>query len=142
MPGRNKIQSIISFREPRCETEVRSFLRLANYMNKFVPMLATLDEPLRRLLHKDTRFGWTEEHAKAFNAMKKAMGNIAILGFYKVEDRTALMTDASPHGLGAILIQFDNSDNNSVISFASKALTDTEHLPANNARVGEVHWWT
>ncbi|XP_041786627.1 uncharacterized protein K02A2.6-like [Anopheles merus] len=47
MPSRNKIGTILSFREPRCETEVRSFLGLANYMNKFVPMLATLDEPLR-----------------------------------------------------------------------------------------------
>ena len=127
MPSRNKIQTILSFREPRCETEVRSFLGLANYMNKFVPMLATLDESLRLLLRKDTRFGWTEEHAKAFNAIKKAMGNIDNLGFYKVEDRTAIMTDASPHGLGTILIQFDNSDKHRVISFASKALTDTEH---------------
>lgn len=127
MPARSKIETILSFREPQSEAEVRSFLGLANYLNKFVPMLSTLDEPLRRLLHKDSKFEWTKEQAKAFSAIKEAMGKIDNLGFYRVEDRTAVITDASPNGLGAILIQFDESEKHRVISFASKALTDTEH---------------
>lgn len=126
MPAKSKIQAIQSFREPQCEAEVRSFLGLANYLNKFVPMLATLDEPLRRLLHKDTRFEWTQEQSKSFNAIKEAMGRIQNLGFYRVEDRTAVITDASPYGLGAMLIQFDEADRHRAIGFASKALTDTE----------------
>lgn len=126
MPAKSKIQAIQSFREPQCEAEVRSFLGLANYLNKFVPMLATLDEPLRRLLHKDTKFEWSHEQAESFRIIKKAMANIENLGFYRVEDHTAVITDASPHGLGAILVQFDECDKHRVISFGSKSLTDTE----------------
>lgn len=126
MPSKSKILAIQSFREPQSEAEVRSFLGLANYLNKFVPMLATLDEPLRRLLHKETKFEWTSEHAQSFKTIKDAMGKIENLGFYRVEDRTSVITDASPYGLGAILIQFDEAGKHRVISFASKALTDTE----------------
>lgn len=126
MPAKSKIQAILSFREPQCEAEVRSFLGLANYLNKFVPMLATVDEPLRRLLHKEAKFEWTQEQSTSFNAIKEAMGKIENLGFYKVEDRTAVITDASPYGLGAILIQFDEASRYRVISFASKSLTETE----------------
>lgn len=51
------------------------------------------------------------------------MGN---LGFYRIEDHTAVFADASPCGLGAVLLQFDNDNKQRVISFASKSLTDTE----------------
>ncbi|XP_053691661.1 uncharacterized protein K02A2.6-like [Sabethes cyaneus] len=54
------------------------------------------------------------------------MSKIENLGFYRVEDHTAVLTDASPCGLGAILIQFDEAGKHRVISFASKSLTDTE----------------
>ncbi|XP_055585288.1 uncharacterized protein K02A2.6-like [Uranotaenia lowii] len=54
------------------------------------------------------------------------MAKIENLGFYKVEDRTVVMTDASPCALGAMLVQFDSSNEHRVISFASKSLTETE----------------
>lgn len=43
-----------------------------------------------------------------------------------MEDRTAVIADASPVGLGAILAQFDKDGRHRVISFASKSLTETE----------------
>lgn len=125
-PSDIKIQAVVSFREPRNEGELRSFLGLANYMNKFIPNLATIDEPLRRLLVKDVKFDWSSEQANAFNQIKRAMGNVDKLGFYRVEDRTAVISDASPVALGALLVQFDQNGIHRVVSFASKSLTETE----------------
>lgn len=125
-PSESKIQAILSFREPQNEAEVRSFLGLANYLNKFIPNLATIDEPLRRLLIKEAKFLWTDEQSRSFQTIKAAMSKIGYLGFYKVEDRTAVIADASPTGLGAILVQFDREDRHRIISFASKSLTETE----------------
>lgn len=125
-PSKSKTQALLSFREPQNEGELRSFLGLANYMNKFIPNLATIDEPLRRLLLKNSKFEWTLEQAKSFEEVKRAMGDVKRLGFYKVEDRTAIITDASPVGLGALLVQFDQTGSHRVISAASKSLTETE----------------
>lgn len=54
------------------------------------------------------------------------MSDIGYLGFYNVDDRTAVIADASPTGLGAILVQFDVDNVHRIISYASKSLTETE----------------
>lgn len=46
-PSDTKRDAVMSFRRPSNESEVRSFLGLANYMGKFIPNLAEIDEPLR-----------------------------------------------------------------------------------------------
>lgn len=65
-PSKVKTDAILSFRDPKNEAEIRSFLGLANYMNKFIPNLATIDEPLRKLTQKGTFFEWKPQHAEAF----------------------------------------------------------------------------
>lgn len=116
----------MSFRQPLNESEVRSFLGLANYMGKFIPDLASLDEPLRRLTQKDVKFQWGEKEESAFRAVKQSLVNAQRLGFYKYEDRTSVIADASPYALGGVLIQTDTNGSSRVICYASKSLTDTE----------------
>ncbi|XP_055847378.1 uncharacterized protein K02A2.6-like [Episyrphus balteatus] len=53
------------------------------------------------------------------------MSNELMLGYFDVKDRTQLIVDASPIGLGAVLIQLKESDPR-VISYASKSLSDIE----------------
>lgn len=125
-PSESKLNSIMSFRRPENEAEVRSFLGLANYLNKFMPNLATLDEPLRALLKKGSKFEWSESHQKAFENIKRAMTEAQALGFFNKCDQTSVMVDASPVGLGAILMQTDQKGESRVVSCASKSLTDTE----------------
>ncbi|XP_062713896.1 uncharacterized protein K02A2.6-like [Aedes albopictus] len=126
IPAKDKVVAIQSFRRPENEAEVRSFLGLANYLNKFIPNLAILDEPLRTLTKKDSKFTWTEQHQQSFDSIKAAMVEILRLGFFNKDHRTTIMTDASPIGLGAILIQTDSLGNSRVVTCASKSLTDTE----------------
>lgn len=125
-PSRTKVNAILSFRPPSCESEVRSFLGLANYMNKFIPNLATLDEPLRELTKKNTKFEWNEMQKDSFEAIKCAMATATKLGFFARNDHTAVMADASPTGLGAVLLQTDTQGYSRIICHASKSLTETE----------------
>ncbi|XP_055644734.1 uncharacterized protein K02A2.6-like [Toxorhynchites rutilus septentrionalis] len=125
-PSISKVEAILSFRQPESESEVRSFLGLANYLNKFLPNLATLDEPLRKLTRKDSTFLWTNEQQVSFERIKASMANVQNLGFFNEMDRTAIMTDASPTGLGALLLQTDMSGCSRIVHCASKSLTDTE----------------
>lgn len=53
------------------------------------------------------------------------MSNDLILGYYDVKDRTQLYTDASPVGLGAVLVQINEKEPR-IIAFGNKSLSDTE----------------
>lgn len=125
-PSEAKVAALKAFRKPENSNEVRSFLGLANYLNRFLPSLATIDAPLRDLTRKGTSFEWLEKHETAFGEIKAALSKSTTLGFFNREDRTLVMADASPIGLGALLIQVDRQGKHRVISFASKSLTDTE----------------
>ena len=52
----DKVKAVVEAREPESVSEVRSFLGLLNYSGRFIPDLATLSEPLRRLTKKDVEF--------------------------------------------------------------------------------------
>lgn len=130
-PLNKYIQVIDSFREPKTIDEIQSFLGLLNYVNKWIPNLATLTEPIREILrmklHKSTDIApyWKTEQKLAFQKLKQSLSNIRTIGFYDPNDRTQLFADASPVGLGAVLVQFDTHGPR-IIAFANKSLTDVE----------------
>lgn len=99
---------------------------MANYMGKFIPKLADIDEPLRKLIQKGNTFQWGAQEEKAFNEIKFAMSEVSSLGFFNVVDRTSVFADASPTALGAVLIQTNSHGESRVVCYASKSLTDTE----------------
>lgn len=121
----SKVEAVQNFRQPLNAEETRSFLGLVNFVGKFIPDLATITDPLRRLTKKDEPFVWQSEHQNAFDKIKHCLSNEQTLGYYNVNDRTQLYADASPVGLGAVLIQFNDAGPR-VISYASKSLSDTE----------------
>lgn len=124
-PAHDKVFAIKQFREPQTAEEVRSFLGLVNYVGKFIPNLATVSEPLRQLIKKEEPFGWTDLHKKAFEQLKLHLTDESTLGFYNVNDRTMVIADASPVGLGAVLIQF-NEKGPRVITYANRSLSSVE----------------
>lgn len=71
-------------------------------------------------------FLWKELQQKTFDTIIAAVGDIRYLGFFDRKKKTKLIVDASPEGLGAVLLQENDDGQNQVISFASKALTDLE----------------
>lgn len=132
-PKQDKVQAIKQFRPPQTAEETRSFLGLVNYVGKFIPNLATITEPLRRLTRKEVQFSWGKEQEQAFQSLKEQMTKETSLGYYNVNDRTQIVADASPVGLGAVLLQFKGSDPR-VISYASRSLTKTEQKYAQTEK--------
>ena len=66
-PSPEKVHAIQEAPEPKNVTELKSFLGLLNYYCKFLPNLATALSPLYRLLHKNVKWTWTNEHTTTFN---------------------------------------------------------------------------
>ena len=57
--------------------------------------------------------------------MKKSLASSETLGYFDLKYPTEVVADASPLGLGAVLIQ-DQEDAPRVISYASRSLSDVE----------------
>lgn len=128
-----KVKAVVEAREPESVSEVRSFLGLVNYSGKFIPNLATLSEPLRRLKKKDSVFQWGSEQAEAFQKLKNELARAEVLGYYDKDAETRVITDASPVGLGAVLAQKQQGEFR-VIMYASRSLTDAERRYSQTAR--------
>ncbi|KAF2902564.1 hypothetical protein ILUMI_03621 [Ignelater luminosus] len=122
----SKIETIESFRQPQTKEQVRSFLGLVNYVGKFIPDLATTTEPLRRLIRQDVHFKWTRETERAFEKLKKQLVTPRVLGYFDLEKKTQLITDASPIALAGVSVQYDKNNKPSIISYGSKSLTKQE----------------
>ncbi|XP_043063219.1 uncharacterized protein K02A2.6-like [Drosophila yakuba] len=121
-----KIEVIKSFRAPKNKEETRSFLGLITYVGKFIPDLADNTEPLRLLLRKDSIFQWGNTEEKTFQKLKCHLAHVPNLAYFNPKNRTRLIADASPVGLGSVLLQFDGKGDPLIISFASKALSEVE----------------
>lgn len=125
------INSITNFRIPSTIEELQSFLGLVNYVNKWIPNLATTTEPLKELLRKklgkntDLKPFWKDPQDKAFDELKRILTRIQSLGYYDVKDKTQIIADASPVALGAVLVQID-SKGPRIIAYGNRTLTDCE----------------
>nr|CAI5849022.1 unnamed protein product [Callosobruchus analis] len=130
-PLERYIDSIRQFRAPETIEELQSFLGLANYVNKWIPNLATVTEPLKQLLRKklgktaSIKKLWLKEQKESFEKIKQILTKIQTLGYYDVEDKTQVIADASPVGLGAVLLQI-NHEGPRIIAYGDRTLTDCE----------------
>lgn len=125
------VKTIQCSRKPSTIDEIQSFLGLVNFVGKWIPNLATLTDPLRELLRlglgktSNVSEYWKRKQDVAFNKLKESLSNIQTLGYYNPADKTQVIADASPVGLGACLIQIDQHGPR-VIAYGNKSLTDCE----------------
>ena len=89
-------------------------------MSRFIPDFATITDPLRILTQKKTQWKWETTEIKAFNTLKDKLTTSAMT-YFNPSLHTQVIVDASPVGLGAILVQ-----EGKIISYASRALSGVE----------------
>lgn len=122
----DKRKAVENFRRPETLSEVKSFLGLVNFTERFIHKRANKTTKLRSLA-KSNIFYWTEQEEREFEFLKtEALNAIIRLGYFDHKNRTELYVDASPTGLGAVLIQFNEAGIPRIISCASKSLTHSE----------------
>ena len=63
----SNITAIQNARIPQSVSEVRSFLGLVNFVGGVIQNMATIAEPLNRLLRKNQIFKWVQDQQIAFD---------------------------------------------------------------------------
>lgn len=125
-PTEGRIKAMKNAKQPTSAAEVKSFLGLVNFSARYIPNLATLTEPLRKLVRKNTKFVWGPDQQQSFERLKQCLTDADTLGYFRLDaTKTQLVTDASNVGLGAVLLQ-EYQGQTRVISYASRMLTDVE----------------
>ena len=138
-PAKEKVEAVAEAREPQSASEVKNFLGLVNFNARFIPDLATITGPLRRLMKKGVPFVFGPEQQESFRELKKRLAQAETLGYFNRNAKTNIVCDASPVGLGAILLQECNGEKR-VICYASRGLSDVErrYLQTEREALGVV----
>jgi transposase InsO family protein len=135
-PDPKKVESIQKMEPPTNVAEARSFLGMINYSARFIPNYATISEPIRRLTRKDVSWEWGPDQDNAFHTLKQHLQSSKVISYFRPGQDIEVIVDASPYGLGAIL-----SQNERVVAYASRSLTDTESRYSQIEREGLAVVW-
>ena len=121
-----KIETVKDWPIPKSVTQVRSFLGLASYYRKFIDNFAEIAHPLTSLTRKRAKFCWSTACQQSFETLKECLISAPVLA-YPLRDagEFVLDTDASNHGMGAVLSQVQNGQEK-VIAYASRTLNGSQ----------------
>lgn len=113
-------------------TELKAYLGLLNYYNKFLPNLATHLAPLHKLLRKEAQWTWNKEQDDAFRLSKQMLKSAKVLSHYRADRDLVLACDASPYGVGAVLSHVMEDGSEKPLGFMSRTLTPAEKKDIRN----------
>ena len=131
-----KVEAINALRPPETKGEVKSFLGMVNYLQKFIPRLSEHTKLLRELERKGVHFTWSPEHQQAFENIKLLVSDNIQLAYYDRKKPVTLQCDYSEKGIGVALVQDEKP-----IQFASKSLVGAEanYAPIEGEMLGVVY---
>ena len=104
-PQWKKVQGILDMEKPKSTTQVRSFVGMVNYYKSLWLRRSKILSPLTALTGKGTTFKWEEEHTKAFQEIKTAMAQDALLAHPNYKKHFDVHTDASQYQIGGVISQ-------------------------------------
>ncbi|GBG82897.1 hypothetical protein CBR_g36424 [Chara braunii] len=119
-PLSDKIQAVQDWPEPRNATDVRSFLGLAVYYQRFIKGYSKIAAHLTKLQCEDRPFDFGMDARESFLALKAALLSAEVLRIYDPLLPTRVTTDASGYGIGVALEQHDGVDWHPVEYFSKK----------------------
>ncbi|GJU35299.1 putative reverse transcriptase domain-containing protein [Tanacetum coccineum] len=98
-----KIESIKDWTSPKSPTEIRQFLGLAGYYQRFIEGFSKIAKPMTKLTQKKVKFEWGDKQEAAFQLLKQKLCSAPILALPEGSEDFIAYCDASKKGLGADL---------------------------------------
>ena len=101
-----KVKAILDWPASSNVKEVRSFLGLANFYQRFIQDYAQVVRFLNDLLKKDVVFEWKEAQQHVFDMLKKKFTTAPVLAYPDNDCQFCLECDTSNYATGAVLSIF------------------------------------
>jgi hypothetical protein len=120
-PDPNKVEAVQTWPVPKNVHDVRSFLGLVNYFQKFIEHYSKIAVPLTNLTKKSHPWVWTGRCQDAFELLKQKLIEAPLLRTSNESLPYEVVTDASDLGLGGVLLQEGHP-----VAFESRKLNDAE----------------
>ncbi|KMQ89942.1 hypothetical protein RF55_10358 [Lasius niger] len=124
-PTEERIKAIKEAPKPTNKQELQAFLGMINYYNRFLRNKAAKAEPLHRLLDKEGKWHWNDQQERAFIELKDLLKSEAVPTHYDERKQLVISCDASPYGIGAVLLHRENNIEKP-IAFWSRTLGKSE----------------
>ena len=129
-PDHDAVEAVLTWKSPKKEHQLMSFLGFANYYMEFIKGYADKVYPMQQLMrHKGKKFTWNNAAEESFQRIKKELCEAPVLVMPKEKGMFVLDTDASVVAISGILHQEKEWNGKSVlrpIAYGSKVLSDTE----------------
>jgi len=119
-----KIKAVKEWKTPMKVKDVESFLRFANFYQRFIHNFSHTAKPLNELKGKK-EWKWEEEHQKAFEELKEKITSQPVLSLPRRERKFRVETDASGHAIGEVLSQ-EEDGKWKLIAFLSRTIQPAE----------------
>ena len=125
-PTEVKVRAIVNTTRPASAVELSSSLGMVGFSARFLSYLSTTAEPSRQIMHKNMSYTWTDEQHRALATLNEQLANATKLEYFDHTARTQVIADASPVGLGVVLVQQQPDGSARAICYASRTLTSVE----------------
>lgn len=125
---KDRIQAIGDLPYPKTKKLMRSFIGMVSYYRRFIPHFADHSAHLTNQLKKETKepLERSTQRDHHFNALKEALLRYPVLTVPDISREFIVRCDASTVGLGAVLLQEDQSGTSKPIAYASRKLLPRE----------------
>ena len=105
-PDPEAVEAVLTWKAPRTDTQLLSFLGFDNYYREFIKGYADKVYPMQKLMrNKGKKFEWNDEEQIAFENIKRELCEVPVLGMPREKGMYVLDTDASVVAISGILHQ-------------------------------------
>jgi len=130
----SKVDAMMQWESPKSVFEVRSFLGLAGYYQRFIEGFSKLALPLTQLTRKGQAYVWDAKCEKSFLELKKRLTSAPVLILPNPKESFVVYCDARKMGLGGVLMQ-----NRQVVAYASRQLkVHDKNYPTHDLELAAV----
>lgn len=132
-PDPEKVRAIREYPTPKTRKQLKRFIGMAGFYNRFLPSFSTIAAPLHELAAQSAHnsrhpapFQWTTECDVSFRAVKQLLASSPCVRSPDHTKPFTLMTDASAVGLGWMLCQEDSDGQRYLVLAGSRTLNKAQ----------------
>ena len=124
-PYPDRVTALLNYPTPTNLRQLRGFLGIVNWYERFIKHCADLKVPLLKLLRKKQRWLWEDEQREAFEELKNALTTAPVLARPDFSKSFYVQCDTSGSALGAVLVQEYEVGEHPIL-YISRALNAAE----------------